>query len=188
MRTTAYPRVLSIAPRTLAIGRFSCKRRQPSRALVWSDSVRTVFNAIGDARPSRPGWMPTQVQVSTSSTAWTRTPFHNIALKAVFFPNTFYCSTNPAFAIVWLLILVDRDKAGDWSLNKRIAYNPHTENNSAGCIIKKGAFMYHFHSLLCSCGYFCCSRLFKLLNLNYDEAPPTTHRSREIPRALNPHY
>ncbi len=32
----------------------------------WSGSVRDVINAIGDAGSTRPGWMPTQVQVSTS--------------------------------------------------------------------------------------------------------------------------
>ncbi len=31
---------------------------------VWSASVRDVVNAIGDAGSTRPGWMPTQVQVS----------------------------------------------------------------------------------------------------------------------------
>ncbi len=32
---------------------------------VWSASVRDVVSSIGDAGSTRPGWMPTQVQVST---------------------------------------------------------------------------------------------------------------------------
>ncbi len=33
---------------------------------TWSASVRDVVNTIGDAGSTRPGWMPTQVQVSLS--------------------------------------------------------------------------------------------------------------------------
>ncbi len=35
---------------------------------VWSASVRDVVNAIGDAGSTRPGWMPTQVQVQVKYT------------------------------------------------------------------------------------------------------------------------
>ncbi len=33
---------------------------------AWNASVRDVVNAIGDADSTRPGWMPTQVQVSST--------------------------------------------------------------------------------------------------------------------------
>ncbi len=41
--------------------KVSSKLAQDRRA--WSASVRDVVNAIGDAGSTRPGWMPTQVQV-----------------------------------------------------------------------------------------------------------------------------
>ncbi len=42
--------------------KVSSKLAQDRRA--WNAPVRDVVNTIGDAGSTRPGWMPTQVQVS----------------------------------------------------------------------------------------------------------------------------
>ncbi len=44
--------------------KVSCELAQDRRA--WNASIRDVVNAIGDAGSTRPGWMPTQVQVQVS--------------------------------------------------------------------------------------------------------------------------
>ncbi len=58
-------RVANRRPRTIEkrVGEsLSSELAQHRRA--WSASVRDVVNEIGDAGSARPGWMPTQVQVS----------------------------------------------------------------------------------------------------------------------------